>query len=132
MYMSNYKVIKYTLHIFWNRFQWTKNILCIYNKQWNIRKSYHIKIIKLCLVCTILLWNQPDHRRADQISNTKTVKMQRKNRTRSSSLPTSLQSCVTLILDSSDDIFSAIALRDSDTSLVTSFSEMVRSSGSWW
>lgn len=97
----------------------------------NISFLLVFKIIYFRSVCTTQL-DQPDHIRADQISNTRTVTKQRKNRTRSISLPTSLQSCVTLTLDSSDDIFSAIARSDSDTSLMTSFSETVRNSGSWW
>lgn len=126
------------MHIFGIDFNGQKHFM--YLELATERKKYYIILrlqnlrvfIYFRSACTTLLLNQPDHRRADQISNTRTVKKQRKNRTRSRSLATSLQSCVTLTLDSYDDIFSATALRDSDTSLMTSFSETVRNSGSWW
>ena len=73
-----------------------------------------------------------DHMRIDQINKMKTVTTERNPRTRSMNLPTSRQSCLTLISLSAEVIFSVISRRDSDMSLTASFSVTACNSGPCW
>lgn len=75
--------------------------------------------------------HQPDQIRIDHINKIRTVRKQMHPKTRSTSLPTSLQSRMTLAEASSEVILSVIIRTDSDKSLIASFPDIVCISGTF-